>query len=73
MESGKLVLKNLFAGRHWRGGHREQTCGHSRGRRGRGGLREKHGNMYITMCKTDSQWIFFKRCGTDILWNINQP
>ena len=73
MESRKMLLMNLFAGHHWRGGKREQTCGYSGGRRGWDELREKHGNMYITMCKTDSQWIFFKRYGTDIQWNINHP
>ena len=33
MESGKVVLMNLF---------REWTCGHSRGRRGWDELREQH-------------------------------
>ena len=35
--------------------HREQTYGHSGGRRGwNGELREWQGNIYITICKTDS-------------------
>ena len=59
MEARKMVLMNLFAGHHWRGGHREHTWGHSGGRRRWEKLREKHGNMYITICKIDSQWIFF--------------
>ena len=40
MESRKIVLKNLFAGQGQRDRHREQTCGHSRGRRGWDELRE---------------------------------
>ena len=40
MESRKMILMNLFAGQEWRHRHREQTCGHSRGRRGRDELRE---------------------------------
>ena len=30
----KMVLMNVLAGQQWRRGHREQTCGHSGGRRG---------------------------------------
>ena len=33
MESRKMVLMNLFSGQQWRYRHREQTCGHSGGRR----------------------------------------
>ena len=33
MESGKMVLMNLFSGQQWRSRHREQTCGYSRGKR----------------------------------------
>ena len=40
MESRKIVLMNLFAGQDKRGRHGEQTCEHSRGRRGWGKLRE---------------------------------
>ena len=29
MESRKMVLMNLFAGKEWRHRHREQSCGHS--------------------------------------------
>ena len=44
--------------------HREQTCGHSGGRRGWGELRGEHRSIYITICiticitigKLDSQW-----------------
>ena len=34
MESRKLVLTNLLARKEWRHRHREQTCGHRRGKRG---------------------------------------
>ena len=34
MESRKMVLLNLFAGKEWRHRHRERTCGHSGGKRG---------------------------------------
>ena len=51
MESGKMVLMNLFSRQQWRNRHREQTYGH----RERGGEGEMNGesNMetYITMCK----------------------
>ena len=40
--------------------HREQTCGHSGGRKGWGELRGEHRRIYITICiticKIDSQW-----------------
>lgn len=35
---------------------REQTCGHSGGRRDN--LREKLLNIYTTICKIDNQWEF---------------
>ena len=31
MESRKMVLMNLFAGKQWRHRHREQTYGHREG------------------------------------------
>ena len=40
MESRKIALMNLFAGKEWRHRHREWTCGHNRGRRGWEELRE---------------------------------
>ena len=40
MESRKIVLMDLFAGKQWRHRFRKQTCGHSRGRRGWGKLRQ---------------------------------
>ena len=40
MESRKMVLMNLFAGQQKRHRHKEQTCGHSEGRRGWDNLRE---------------------------------
>ena len=39
-ESRKMILMNLFSGKEWRHRHREQTCGHSRGRRGWDKLRK---------------------------------
>ena len=41
MESRKMVLANLSAGR-WRRRHREQTCGRGGGREGGGELGEQH-------------------------------
>ena len=59
MESGKMVLVNLFAGQQWRNRHREQTYGHGGWGEGEG---EMHGesNMetYNTICKIDSQCKF---------------
>ena len=42
-----MVLKNLFAAQQWRSRHREQICGHSRGRRGQDEWREQDGNIYM--------------------------
>ena len=58
MKSRKMVLMNLFAGQQWKHKYREQTCGHGVGGTGWEELREKHGNIYITICKTDRQWEF---------------
>ena len=53
-----MVPKNLFAGQQWRNRHREQTYGHGK----RGGEGEMYGEsnmeIYITICKIDSQWEF---------------
>ena len=58
MESRKMVPRNLFAGQQWRNRHREQTCGH-RGRRGEGEMYGKSNiEIYITICKIDSQGEF---------------
>ena len=58
MESRKKVLMHLFAGQQWRNRHREQTYRH----RERGGEGEMYGEsnveIYITICKIDSQWEF---------------
>ena len=55
MESRKMVPKNLFAGQQWRNRYREQIYGHGE----RGGeseiYRESSMEIYITICKTDSQ------------------
>ena len=40
MKSRKMVLMNLLAEQQWRRRHREQTCGHSWGRRERDRLKE---------------------------------
>ena len=40
MESETMVLMSLFAEQQWRHRHREQTCGHGWGRRGRDALRQ---------------------------------
>ena len=45
-----MILMNMFAGKQWRGRHREQTSGHSGGRRGWDGLREQHENIYTVPC-----------------------
>ena len=57
-----MVLKNLFAGQHWRNRHREQTYGHGEGGGEREMYRESNMETYITMCKIDSQWEFAVRC-----------
>ena len=53
-----MVLMNLFAGLQRRQRHREQTCRHSEGKEKGDKLREPHGNIYIIIYKTDSQWEF---------------
>ena len=57
MESRKTVLMNLFSRQQWRRRQRAQTCGHGRGRRGRGELRDQ-GNMSVAVGERDSQWAF---------------
>ena len=51
----KRVPKNLFAGQQWTNRHREKTYGH--GERGEEGEMYGESNMeiYITICKIDSQ------------------
>ena len=46
MESRKMVLMNLFAGKEWRCRYREQTCGHS-GEVKSGTNRESSIDIYI--------------------------
>ena len=48
----------LFAGQQSRCRPREQTCGHSGGRRGRDEFREQHWDTYVTICNGDSRWEF---------------
>ena len=50
-----MVLMNLFVGQQWRRRHREQTYGHSGERKDWDKMRELHGHMYITICKTGSK------------------
>ena len=52
-----MVLMKLFSGRHR---HREQTYGHRGGEKeGEGGMYgESNMEIYITLCKIDSQWKF---------------
>ena len=54
MESRKTVMMNLLAGQQWKGKYREQTCGHSGGRRRGDALREYHGNIHITIYKIEA-------------------
>ena len=56
MESGMMVLINLYAEQQWKCRQREQTCEHSGGRRRCDKLKEWHGNIYITKCKIDNRW-----------------
>ena len=49
----QILLKGLST---WRHRHREQTGGHSVGRRGWDGLREQHGNIHTAMCNIYSRW-----------------
>ena len=55
-------LNVISAGQQWKHGHREETGGHSTGRRGRDELGEQHWNSYFTRWKTDSLWEFAVRC-----------
>ena len=52
MESRKMLPMNLFVGKDWRGRCREQTCGHSRGRKGWDPLRKWCWHSHTLMCKT---------------------
>ena len=59
MDSRKMILMNLFAGQQWRNRHRERTYGHGGGGEGKGEMYgESNMEIYITVCKTDSQWEF---------------
>ena len=40
MESRKMIPTHLFSGQYYGGKHKEQTCGHSEGRRGWDELRK---------------------------------
>ena len=48
-----MVPMNLSAGKRWRRRHREQACGHRRGRRWLDELRGEHGKIYTIICKMD--------------------
>ena len=60
MESRKMILMNRFAGHQWRCRHSKETCGYGRRKETEmvGQMERVHGNIYITICKTDSQWEF---------------
>ena len=65
-----MVLKNLFAGQHWRNRHREQTYEH-RERRGEGEMYgESNMETYITICKIDSHrnWLYVSGNSTGALY-----
>ena len=49
MESRKMVQMKVFAEQHRRCRHKEQTCGHSEGRRGWDDLR-KYTEIYTLPC-----------------------
>ena len=58
MESRKTVLMILHAGQQRRHRCKGQTFGLSGRKRGWDDLREQHCNIYITICKIDSQCEF---------------
>ena len=59
MESKKMVLLNLFSGQQWRNRHREQTMDMRGGEEGEGEMYgESSMEIYSTVCKIDSQWVF---------------
>jgi len=56
MESRKTAMMTiLLAGQQRQHRQQEETFGHSGEMRGWDDLREKHLNIYITICRTDSQ------------------
>ena len=55
-ETHSVVLMKLFAGQEYRRRCREQSCGHSGGRRRRDELTEQHGHVYTALCKRASHW-----------------
>ena len=57
VESGKMVLMDLFAGQQWRHRHRQQTMDIGN-RKARVGLMERVAWKHTNICKIDSQWVF---------------
>ena len=53
MESRKMIVMNLSAGRRWRRRHREQTFGHSAGRRGWDKLRDEYEMAFYLLTFSD--------------------
>ena len=53
MESRKMIVMNLSAGQRWRRRHREQTFGHSAGRRGWDELREEYEMAFYLLTFSD--------------------
>ena len=68
-----MVLKNLFAAQQWRNRYREETYGHGE----RGGEGEIHGKgnmeIYITICKIDSQQEFAAWLRNSNRGSVSQP
>ena len=62
VESRKKVLMNLSTGQQWRCRHREQTCGHSGGRRGWNWIKSSVETYSLPYVKLDSQWKFAEWC-----------
>ena len=56
MESRKIIQMNLFPRQEQRCRGKEQTCGHSGGRKGQDKLGDYDQYIYTTICKTDSPW-----------------
>ena len=58
MEFRKIILISLLVREQRRHRHKEQSFGHSAGRRVWDERREYHWNLYITIYKIDGQWEF---------------
>ena len=54
MESRKMLLMNVFAGKEWKRRGREWVCGHGWGRREWDEWRKQHRRICPAMCKIHS-------------------